>query len=85
MKRLSLALLLSLALTPAAGALPASAAAEPSAVTPWIEFELGAMAEEAAVSRLYAGIHFSSDNEAGLELGRRVGGVAVRAYGASAP
>ena len=42
--------------------------------------ELAAMAEEAAVSRLYGGIHFRSDNEAGLDLGRRVGGVAVRAY-----
>ena len=38
------------------------------------------MAEEAAISRLYAGIHYRSDNEAGLELGRRVGAVAVRAY-----
>jgi hypothetical protein len=35
--------------------------------------ELAAMAEEAAMSRLYAGIHFRNDNEAGLELGRRVG------------
>ena len=42
--------------------------------------ELGAMAEEAAVSRLYGGIHFRSDNDAGLELGRRVGAVAVQAY-----
>jgi hypothetical protein len=42
--------------------------------------ELDAMAEEAAVSRLYGGIHFSSDNESGLELGRRVGTVALRAY-----
>jgi hypothetical protein len=42
--------------------------------------ELNAMAEEAAVSRLYGGIHFRSDNDAGLELGRRVGTVAVRAY-----
>jgi hypothetical protein len=42
--------------------------------------KLGAMAEEAAVSRLYGGIHFRSDNEAGLELGRRVGAVAVQAY-----
>ena len=31
------------------------------------------MAEEAAMSRLYAGIHYRSDNEAGLDLGRRVG------------
>jgi hypothetical protein len=43
--------------------------------------DLNAMAEEAAISRLYAGIHFRSDNEAGLELGRRVGAVAVGAYG----
>jgi PAP2 superfamily len=42
--------------------------------------KLSAMAEEAAISRLYAGIHFRSDNEAGLELGRRVGTVAVQAY-----
>jgi len=42
--------------------------------------ELGAMAEEAAASRLYGGIHFRSDNEAGLELGRRVGAVALDAY-----
>ena len=38
------------------------------------------MAEEAAISRLYGGIHFRSDNDAGLELGHRVGGVATRAY-----
>jgi membrane-associated phospholipid phosphatase len=42
--------------------------------------ELAAMAEEAAASRLYGGIHFRSDNEAGLELGRRVGAVALDAY-----
>jgi membrane-associated phospholipid phosphatase len=43
--------------------------------------QLAAMAEEAAVSRLYGGIHFRSDNEAGLVLGRRVGERALRAYG----
>lgn len=42
---------------------------------------LDALAEEAALSRLYGGIHFRSDNEAGLELGRRVGDVALDAYG----
>jgi hypothetical protein len=42
--------------------------------------ELEAMAEEAAVSRLYGGIHFRSDNAAGLELGRRVGAAALKAY-----
>jgi membrane-associated phospholipid phosphatase len=30
-------------------------------------------AEQAAISRLYAGIHFSSDNVQGLALGREVG------------
>lgn len=30
-------------------------------------------AEEAAMSRLYGGIHFRSDNEAGLALGHRIG------------
>lgn len=30
-------------------------------------------ADEAAMSRLYGGIHFRSDNEEGLRLGRRVG------------
>jgi hypothetical protein len=42
--------------------------------------QLAAMAEEAAVSRLYGGIHFRADNEAGLELGRRVGAQAIAAY-----
>lgn len=35
--------------------------------------DLAAMAEQAAISRLYGGIHFSLDNHAGLTLGRRVG------------
>ena len=35
---------------------------------------LRAMAEEAAVSRLYGGIHYRSDNEAGLTLVARAGG-----------
>jgi membrane-associated phospholipid phosphatase len=42
---------------------------------------LGGLAEEAAVSRLYGGIHFRSDNEAGLMLGRKVGRVAIATYG----
>ena len=52
-----------------------------SAAFPGRATELTAMAEEAAVSRLYGGIHFRSDNEAGLVLGRRAGERAVRAYG----
>jgi membrane-associated phospholipid phosphatase len=38
-------------------------------------------ADEAAVSRLYGGIHFTSDNDAGLALGRKVAGAAIRRYG----
>jgi membrane-associated phospholipid phosphatase len=36
------------------------------------------MADEAAQSRLYAGIHFPSDTRAGLVLGRQVAGAALR-------
>ncbi len=35
--------------------------------------EFRKMAEEAAISRLYGGIHFSSDNNNGLALGREIG------------
>jgi hypothetical protein len=38
---------------------------------------LRAQAEEAAVSRLYGGIHWRSDNEVGLEAGRKIGDLAV--------
>ncbi len=38
---------------------------------------LRAMAEEAAASRLYGGIHYPIDNERGLEQGRRVGELVV--------
>jgi membrane-associated phospholipid phosphatase len=40
---------------------------------------LRAWAAEAAVSRLYGGIHFRSDNEAGTELGMKVGAAALAA------
>jgi membrane-associated phospholipid phosphatase len=36
-----------------------------------------AWAEEAALSRLYGGIHFRFDAEVGLEQGRRVGSYSV--------
>jgi membrane-associated phospholipid phosphatase len=42
--------------------------------------QLRAWAEEAAVSRLYGGIHFRSDNEAGLVLGRKVAKAAISRY-----
>ena len=40
--------------------------------------KLDTMAEEAALSRLYGGIHYSFDNEVGLEEGRAVGKLAVK-------
>jgi hypothetical protein len=36
------------------------------------------LAEQAALSRLYAGIHYRFDNEAGLRLGRAVAGLALK-------
>jgi hypothetical protein len=39
--------------------------------------ELAAMADEAAISRLYGGIHYPIDNHTGLQLGRRVGRAAL--------
>jgi membrane-associated phospholipid phosphatase len=39
---------------------------------------LRAMAQDVADSRLYGGIHFRSDNEEGLRLGRQVGRVVVQ-------
>lgn len=46
--------------------------------------QLHAMASEAAISRLYGGIHFTNDNDAGLELGRRVGARALLRAGEAA-
>jgi len=47
--------------------------------------ELHAFAEEAAMSRLWGGIHYRSDNDEGLHLGRRVGERVVRQAFAAAP
>lgn len=43
-----------------------------SAVFPDQQAALSAMAEQAAMSRLYAGIHYRFDKDAGLEIARRV-------------
>jgi membrane-associated phospholipid phosphatase len=40
--------------------------------------EVAAMADEAAISRLYGGIHYRFDNDAGLSLGQRIGSVTLR-------
>ncbi|MFC0091744.1 phosphatase PAP2 family protein [Allobacillus sp. GCM10007491] len=40
--------------------------------------QLHELAEEAAQSRLYAGVHFPVDNEQGLRLGRQVGELVTR-------
>jgi membrane-associated phospholipid phosphatase len=42
---------------------------------------LRAWAAEAAASRLYGGIHFRGDNEAGLALGKQVATAAIARYG----
>ena len=39
--------------------------------------ELAAMAEEAGESRLYAGIHYRFDKDAGLDIARRVAALAL--------
>ena len=39
--------------------------------------QLAAMADEAAISRLYGGIHYRYDNDAGLALGQRIGNLAL--------
>ena len=38
---------------------------------------LRSQAEEAAISRLYAGIHWRADNEVGLRVGRQVAQLAI--------
>jgi len=38
---------------------------------------LRGLAEEAAISRLYGGIHWRLDNEVGLQVGRQIGGAAI--------
>jgi membrane-associated phospholipid phosphatase len=36
-----------------------------------------AMAQEASISRMYGGIHYRSDCQAGLEVGKKIGAYAV--------
>ena len=38
------------------------------------------MAEEAALSRMYGGIHYRFDNEDGLQLGRTVAGIVLSKF-----
>jgi membrane-associated phospholipid phosphatase len=49
-----------------------------AAYVPAAARRLHSLAREAAASRLYGGIHFRSDNEAGLTLGRAVGAATVK-------
>jgi membrane-associated phospholipid phosphatase len=55
----------------------AAAAVVLSQLFPARATELEAMRDEAAISRLYGGIHYRSDIEAGKEHGRRIGGYTV--------
>jgi len=59
----------------------AAAATVLSYVFPERAAELEAMMEEAAISRLYGGIHFRADIESGKDHGRRIGGYTVRFAG----
>ncbi len=56
----------------------AAAATVLSYVFPERTSELEAMKNEAGISRLYGGIHFRSDIEAGKDHGHRIGGYTVR-------
>jgi membrane-associated phospholipid phosphatase len=47
--------------------------------------QLRYLAEEAALSRLYAGIHYRSDNETGLQSGQQLGALAIRRDRLSGP
>jgi hypothetical protein len=47
------------------------------AVFPAEQNRLDALAEEAALSRLYAGIHYRFDNDVGLDLGRQIAALAL--------
>jgi membrane-associated phospholipid phosphatase len=51
-----------------------------SAIFPARRSRLRAMAEEAALSRLYAGIHYRFDNDVGLRMGRSIGALALRRW-----
>lgn len=41
------------------------------------QHQLRKLAEECAMSRLYAGVHYHADNEQGLKLGRQIGKVII--------
>lgn len=60
-----------------------AAAAVLSVVWPQRADVFGAMAQEAAMSRLWGGIHFRSDNDEGLRLGAAVAAEVLAARGAS--
>jgi len=49
-------------------------------VFPQEQAALDAMAEEAALSRMYGGIHYRFDNEDGLQLGRTVAGIVLSKF-----
>ena len=44
---------------------------------PQAQTQLDEMANDAAMSRLYGGIHFKSDDDDGLQLGRTVGDLVI--------
>ena len=62
-----------------------AAAAAITALLPAAGKEVRALAEEAALSRLYGGIHFRHDNDEGLRLGLEVGRLTVVRLGHAVP
>ena len=64
-----------------------SGAAEAALIAffPERQSELRAYAEEAALSRLWGGIHYRSDNDEGLRLGRNVAERVMRRAFAATP
>ena len=56
-----------------------------SALFPADAAELHRFAEENGLSRIYGGVHYSFDNTAGLELGRRIAPLALASGGRLAP
>lgn len=67
-------------------AISGAAEAALAAFFPERKSELRSFSEEAAMSRLWGGIHYRSDNEEGLRLGRRIGErVAKQAFDETTP
>lgn len=59
-------------------AISSAAATVLGSIFPNVRRQLAADAGEAGISRIYGGIHYRFDSDAGLELGRKVGRLVIR-------